>query len=96
MGQSEHVAIGREERRGERRPSVDAAFPADAVEPALDVFELMDLAWHDCYDALEPPAAAFADVMLLADGDLGALARLALAAVVDFRDVRVAADAKRA
>jgi hypothetical protein len=56
----------------------------------------MDLAWHDCYDEVEPPAAVISDVMLLADGDLGALTQVALAAVVDFRDVRVAADAKRA
>jgi hypothetical protein len=34
--------------------------------------------------------------LLLADGDLAVLIRMAREAVLDFRDVRIAADAKRA
>ena len=90
------MAIGSEARRHQRQPVVEAAFPTGDVEPALDVLALMDLAWHDCYEKVEPPPAVIADVLLLAGGDIRALAQLALAAVIDFRDVRVAADAKRA
>lgn len=55
------------------------------------------MAWHDCYGAreLEIPPTVLDDMLLLARGDLEALIRIALRAVVDFRDVRVAADSER-
>jgi hypothetical protein len=56
------------------------------------------MAWHDCYGPreLEVPAAVLDDILLLAHGDIATLVRLARAAVIDFRDVRMAADAERA
>jgi hypothetical protein len=56
------------------------------------------MAWHDCYGPreLEIPPRVLDDVLLLAEGDLATLIQVARAAVIDFRDVRVAADAKRA
>jgi hypothetical protein len=58
----------------------------------------MEMAWHDCDGPreLEVPASVLDDVLLLADGDLPVLIRVARAAVLDFRDVRVTADAERA
>jgi hypothetical protein len=55
------------------------------------------MAWHDCYGPreLELPAAVLDDVLVLAHGDLARLVRAAPAAVIDFRDVRMAADARR-
>jgi hypothetical protein len=55
----------------------------------------MDLAWHDCYGKVAPPDDVLDDVLYLAGGDLAALVRHAHLAVIDFRDVRVAADHKR-
>ncbi len=91
------MAVGSEQRRLERRPPVEEQFAAQHVEAALDLLHLVDMAWHDCYGPgeLEVPAAVLDDVLLLADGDVIALIRLACAAVSDFRDVRVAADARR-
>jgi hypothetical protein len=68
------------------------------VEAALDLLYLGDLAWHDCYGPqdLEIPADVLDDVLLLATGDLAALIRAVRAAAIDFRDVRMAADAVRA
>jgi hypothetical protein len=91
------MAVGSEQRRRERRPPVVDQFAAPHVEAALDLLHLMDMAWYDCYGPreLEVPSAVLDDVLLLADGDLVALIRLARAAVSDLRDVRVAADARR-
>jgi hypothetical protein len=92
------VAIGSEQRRAERRGVVAAQFAGDHVEAALDLLHLGDMAWHDCYGPreLEIPSDVLNDVLLLARGDLARLVRWTRAAVVDFRDVRAAADGKRA
>lgn len=76
---------------------MEESFAGEQVEAALDLLHLTDMAWHDCYGPreLEIPEAVLDDVVQLADGDLAALIRLARQAVLDFRDVRVAADARR-
>jgi hypothetical protein len=91
------MAIGSEQRRRERKPRIQALFAGDQVEAVLDLLHLTDMAWHDCYGPreLEIPAAVLDDVLLLASGDLAVLIRAARAAVIDFRNVRVAADAQR-
>ena len=91
------MAIGSEQRRRERRPRVEVLFAGRQVEAVLDLMSMMDMAWHDCYGPreLEVPPAVLDDVLLLADGDLVVLIEVAHAAVIDCRDVRVAADAKR-
>ena len=92
------MAIGSEQQRKERRPRIEAAFPRGHVDAALDLLHLADMAWHDCYGPreLEIPPGVLDDILVLAHGDLARLARVARQAVVDFRDVRVAADRKRA
>ncbi|MCX5065342.1 hypothetical protein OOJ91_05550 [Micromonospora lupini] len=91
------MALGSEQRRRERRPRVEGLFAGRQVDAALDLLHLMDMAWHDCYGPreLEVPPAVLDDVLLLADGDLAVLITVAREAVIDFRDVRVAADARR-
>jgi hypothetical protein len=92
------MAIGSEQRRQERRLRVEELFEARDSEAVLDVLHLTDMAWHDCYGPreLEIPADVLDDVLLLAGGDLVALIRFARAAVIDFRDIRMAADEQRA
>lgn len=92
------MAIGSQQRRAERRPRVAELFSPEQVEAVLDLLHLVDMAWHDCYGPreLEIPPRVLDDVLLLAEGDLATLIQVARAAVIDFRDVRVAADAKRA
>jgi hypothetical protein len=91
------VAIGSGQRRRERRPRIEALFDSREVEAALDLLALTDMAWHDCYGPreLEIPPQVLDDVLLLAHGNLAALTRVALLAVLDFRDVRMAADHER-
>jgi hypothetical protein len=92
------MATGSEQRRAERTPRVTNAFDAKNVDAALDLLHLADMAWHDCYGPreLEVPSRVLDDILLLADGDLASLIRVAREAVIDYRDVRVAADGKRA
>jgi hypothetical protein len=61
------VAVGGEQRRTGRRPSVERVFAGEQVEAALDLLQLMDMAWHDCYGPreVEVPTAVLDDVLLL-------------------------------
>ena len=88
------VALSRHERRDAARDRATRAFGADA-EPALDLFELLELAWHDSHGDLAPPREVLEDVWLLAAGDLGRLASASRLAVTDRRDLRLAADEVR-
>jgi hypothetical protein len=97
-GQEDQLAIGGEQRRNERRPRIEAEFHESHVDAALDLLHLADMAWHDCYGPrdLEIPPGVLDDILLLARGDLARLARVTRQAVIDYRDVRVAADRRRA
>lgn len=89
------MAIGRAERRDARRARVAEAMGTDRVEAALDLLELVELAWHDCYGESTPPEQVIDDILLLSRGDLSRLISSARLAVVDWRDARVAADELR-
>jgi hypothetical protein len=64
----------------------------DDVEAALDVLELTEFAWHDCYGEVTPPDAVVDDIVVCSQGQLADLARAARLAVADSRDLRVWAD----
>jgi hypothetical protein len=91
------MAVGSEQRRQERKPRIAGTFRDRHVEAALDLLDLADRAWHDSYGPkdLALPDDVLDDVLLLAEGNLAALVQIARAAVIDFRDVRVAADELR-
>ena len=82
-------------RRAARHHEVARRFAPGDVEAALDLLALVDLAWHDCYGESSPPEGVLDDMLLMADGDMGRLARFGRLAVIDFRDLRVAADERR-
>lgn len=88
------MAVGRAERRSERRTKVAVLF-ADRTDRALDLLELLEMAWHDAYGEVTPPEEAIDDILLLSEGNLRQLIRWARQAVTDWRDVRVAADDAR-
>ena len=90
------MAISRAERRADRRARVAAALGDEAAEPALDLLELVELAWHDCYGAISPPEDLIDDLLLISQGSLAELVRAALVAVIDFRDTKVVARQLRA
>lgn len=88
------IGISRRERREAARGRASIQFGADA-EAALDVLELLELSWHDCYGDVTPPPRVVEDVWMVADGNLGELASAARLAVTDWRDLRMAADERR-
>ncbi|WP_143264107.1 hypothetical protein [Amycolatopsis kentuckyensis] len=92
------MAVSSEQRRRARADRVEAQFSSGDVEAVLDLLQLADMAWHDCYGPreVEVPELVLEDVLLLAEGDLARLIRICRAAVLDFRDVRVAAGSERA
>lgn len=89
------MAVGRAERRSERRTKVAVLF-ADRTDRALDLLELVELAWHDVYGEVTPSEDVINDILVLSEGNLRLLIRWGRLAVTDWRDVRVEADRLRA
>ncbi len=89
------MAIGRAERREERRSRISSIFANSDVEPALDLLELAELAWHDCYGEITPSEAVVDDILVVSQGSLSGLILAVRLAVTDRRDLRVLADDRR-
>lgn len=65
------------------------------TEPALDLLELLEFAWHDCYGEISPDDSVIDDILLVSDGTMEGLIRSVHRAVADWRDLKMAADARR-
>ena len=89
------MAVSRAERRDERRPRVAAPFEPSEVEPALDLLELTELAWHDCYGDRNPSEQQVDDMLLLSGGKLPGLIASCHLGTTDWRDLKEAADRRR-
>lgn len=66
-----------------------------AADAALDLLELTELAWHDCYGDVAPPDQVVADILAVSGGRFDRLASAARLAVEDYRDLRMQADRLR-
>jgi hypothetical protein len=88
------IGISRRERRDADRGRAALEFGTDAAA-ALDLLDLLELSWHDCFGELTPPVEVVEDVWVVAEGNLGRLASAARLAVIDWRDLRLAADEVR-
>jgi hypothetical protein len=89
------MAISRAERRNARTARVVSVFGEERAPRSLDLLELVELAWHDCYDEITPPVDIIDDILLVSDGRLDRLIEAARRAVIDWRDLKVAADERR-
>ncbi len=83
------MAIGREQRRTERQPRVKQHFAEADVDPALDLLEILEIAWHDCYGDITPSEDVIDDVLLLSGGELAGLIQSVHLATTDWRDVKM-------
>jgi hypothetical protein len=83
-----------------RPPPRERAASTRTIRPegkrTLDALELLELAWHDCSGEPNPLEDVIEDVWVVADGDLARLVSAAHLAVIDFRDLRLNAGARRA
>ena len=86
------MAVSRAERRNERTPRALAAFGEERASIALDLLELTELAWHDCYGETTPPEDVIEDMLMLSEGSVDRLIQVARLAVADWRDLKVAAE----
>jgi hypothetical protein len=75
---------------------VVAVFDEALAEPVLDLLELTELAWQARYGHVTPSETIVDDILLLSDGQLANVIRLARLALDDWRDVKAAALSKRA
>jgi len=89
------MTVGRAERRRERWDRAVAVFGEDTAPTALDLLEVTELAWHDCYGEVTPSEDIIDDILLLSDGDISQMIQAARLAVTDWRDLKVAADKLR-
>lgn len=67
-------------------------FGDDKAPFALDLLELTELAWHDCYGEVTPPEEVIEDMFLLSDGSIERLIQVVKLGVTDWRDLKVAAE----
>jgi hypothetical protein len=88
------MAISRADRRRDRSARAHADFGRNAAA-VLDVLELTEFAWHDCFGEISPPEAVIDDVFTVARGSLPQFVRAARLAVEDYRDLRLTADSLR-
>src|SRR6516162_7471141 len=82
------MPISRAERRAGRIARVVAIFGDALAASVLDLLELTELAWHDCYGEITPSEEMVDDILLCSKGELAQLIRVARQAVSDWRDGR--------
>ena len=85
------MAVSRADRRRDRTERARREFGPDA-EAALDVLELTEFAWHDCFGEVTPPDGVIDDVFTVGKGSMTEFVRAARLAVEDYKDLRVAAN----
>lgn len=85
------MTIGRAARFEARKPRVIAIFSDDddTLRVVYRVFELMEMAWHDCYAEVTPSEEVVENVLLCSGGTLDGLISAAHLAVIDWRDLSV-------
>jgi hypothetical protein len=88
------MAISRAERRADRKVRVVAVFGEARAAAVLDLLELTELAWHDCYGEITPSEEIVDDILLCSEGDVAKLIQVARLAVVDRRDLKLLAQHK--
>ena len=89
------MAVGRAERRREREPRFVAVFGEEQAPIALDLLDITELAWHDCYGEVTLPPSVIEDMLTVSRGTLEGLIQAALLGVTDWRDLKVAAQQRR-
>ena len=85
------MAVGRAERFAARKPRVIAVFGDDdkMLQAVSRVFDLLEMAWHDCYAEITPPEEVVDDLLVCSGGTLAGLIEAAHLAVIDRRDLSV-------
>jgi hypothetical protein len=86
------LVIGRAARRAERSPLVESILGKSQAAAALDLLELTEYAWHDCYGEITPPDEVILNILICSEGNLAVMVRAAKLAVLDCRDLQLWAE----
>lgn len=89
------MTVGRSARQAERRGRFEEVFGRRDARVALSLMELVEFAWHDCYGEVTPPDRVVEDMLVCSQGRLDRLIEFAWLAVIDARDLQLAAEALR-
>lgn len=83
------MAVGRAERRAERSSLVESVLGESQASAGLDLLELVEYAWHDCYGEITPPDDVILNILICSRGMLSEMIGAAKLAIVDCRDLRL-------
>ena len=86
------MAVGRAARRAERLSLVESVLGKSQASAGLDLLELVEYAWHDCYGEVAPPDDVILNILICSRGSLSEMVRAAKLAVVDRRDLQLWAE----
>jgi hypothetical protein len=86
------LAIGRSARRAERSSLVESVLGQSLAPVGLDLLELTEYAWHDCYGEITPPDEVILNILICSEGNLATMIRAASLAVRDSRDLQLWAE----
>jgi hypothetical protein len=86
------MPVSRGDRRTLRKQAIISSFGVERADTVLDLIEILEFAWHDCYGEITPPDQVIDDLLLVNKGSIDALIRAAHLAITDFRDLRLWAD----
>lgn len=89
------MAIGRDARRAERASLVESVLGPSLASAGLDLLELTEYAWHDCYQEITPPDDVILNIVLCSRGNLPTMIHAALVALRDWRDLQMWAESAR-
>ena len=86
------MAAGRAARRAERSSLVKSVPGESHASVGLDLLELVEYAWHDCYGEITPPDDVILNILVCSQGKLSEMVHAANLAIVDCRDLQVWAE----
>jgi len=61
----------------------------------LDLLELVEYAWHDCFGEITPPDDVILNILICSRGSLSEMIHAAKLAIVDWRDLQLWAESAR-
>jgi hypothetical protein len=72
---------------------VESVLGPSQTSAGLDLLELTEYAWHDCYQEITPPDDVILNILICSGGNLATMIHAAHVAIHDWRDLQLWAEA---
>jgi hypothetical protein len=82
-------------RCAERASLVESVLGQSRASAGLDLLELTEYAWHDCFGEITPADDVILNILICSRGNLATMIHAASVAVRDSRDLHLRAEAVR-